>query len=316
MILYYAVGGGLGHLTRARAVVHSLGLHDDIVFVSASPFGRDNRVLGGSHHISVPPGIASDLKVYREWLQDIIEAVGPRLMFIDAFPGGLIGEFCDFCFPRGLQLYHISRLLRWDRYKGRLKGEPPHYEMTFCVEPLTAEHREFLLRCSNDVTSLELIDPPEPESRQVRSLFEQVHEQGRKVWLVVHSAPDWETEELYRIAVAGARRGDEPAQIIIIAPPGLSGEQEGATHLSVYPAASLFSLADHVVTACGFNAMRQGCICGNRHIFHPFERSLDDQYLRAERQRRVFARNESAKGPLLDALHELRPSIDGQQKLA
>jgi len=45
VIVYYAIGGGLGHLVRARAVLHTLGVAD-AVLVTASPFAKDARVTG------------------------------------------------------------------------------------------------------------------------------------------------------------------------------------------------------------------------------------------------------------------------------
>jgi hypothetical protein len=47
VILYYALGGGLGHLTRARKVLAALRLSDDAVLLTASRFARDPRVTGG-----------------------------------------------------------------------------------------------------------------------------------------------------------------------------------------------------------------------------------------------------------------------------
>ena len=54
MILYYALGGGLGHLVRARAVLYTLGVAERAVLVTASPFAADARVVGGLPVVRVP----------------------------------------------------------------------------------------------------------------------------------------------------------------------------------------------------------------------------------------------------------------------
>jgi hypothetical protein len=307
MILYYAVGGGLGHLTRARAVVQSLGLDDELVVLSASAFGEDPRILGNAHFVRVPMALATDLAVYRCWLREVIDTLSPKLMFIDAFPAGLFGEFCDLELPRGLQLYHVARLLRWERYEQRLRGALPQFEMSLCVEPLTEEHRLFLRQCSSAVVALELVDPPGPDATAERALLARLRREGDELWLVVHSAPSWETAQLYRFALAQAAEEGCSPKIVVVAPKALPWPHHDVTQLSTYPASALFPEADRIVTACGFNAMRQGLRWGSRHLFMPFSRSLDDQHLRAERQRRALITGWSHLRPLVES----RPRPDG-----
>jgi len=44
-------------------------------------------------------------------------------------------------------------------------------------------------------------------------------------------------------------------------------------------------IADRIITACGFNSMRQTAPYRHKHHFLPFLRRLDDQYLPAARHR-------------------------------
>jgi hypothetical protein len=48
--------------------------------------------------------------------------------------------------------------------------------------------------------------------------------------------------------------------------------------LPEFPAAGYFQQATRVITACGFNVMRQSVGAIARHHFMPFERPLDDQF--------------------------------------
>jgi hypothetical protein len=59
----------------------------------------------------------------------------------------------------------------------------------------------------------------------------------------------------------------------------------GADVLPEFPAAGYFQQARRVITACGFNVMRQSVGAIARHHFMPFARPLDDQFTRAARRR-------------------------------
>jgi hypothetical protein len=55
----------------------------------------------------------------------------------------------------------------------------------------------------------------------------------------------------------------------------------------VYPARAYFPHADRIVTAAGFNAMRETEPMRERHRFVPYPRPLDDQFGRAAAAREV-----------------------------
>ena len=67
MILYYALGGGLGHLARARKVIAALGLRD-VAVLTASRFASDPRVTGGLPLVSVPPSLGRNRPRFVSWL--------------------------------------------------------------------------------------------------------------------------------------------------------------------------------------------------------------------------------------------------------
>ena len=67
MILYYAMGGGLGHLVRARAVVYTLGIERDTVLLSSSVGAADPRVTGPlrTNQVSRPSARSGRLRTAR-----------------------------------------------------------------------------------------------------------------------------------------------------------------------------------------------------------------------------------------------------------
>ena len=118
MILYYALGGGLGHLTRGRRVLEALGLTKDAAFVTASPYASDARVTGG---IPVISEIARDAE----------------RMIVDAFPCGIQGELSDVDMPMDL----VARRVKWSEYRREVPSPLPRFDTVWCVEELEPEEQ-------------------------------------------------------------------------------------------------------------------------------------------------------------------------------
>jgi hypothetical protein len=130
VILYYALGGGLGHLSRARKV---LAGHEDAVLLTASRHARDPRVTAGRPVIPVPRRLGDDRDAFRAWLTTLFEDLNPDELVVDAFPGGILGELCGMELPPARL---VARALRWDVYARRLDGPLPRYAAVHALEPL------------------------------------------------------------------------------------------------------------------------------------------------------------------------------------
>jgi len=259
VILYYAIGGGLGHLVRARAVLHTLGVADRAALVTASPFAADPRVVGELPVIRVPDALDGDRAALRRWLGDLVACLRPERLVADAFPAGVLGEL-----EAGLAvpMDHVARLLRWPRYARRLDGPLPRIETTFAVEPLHDDQLAALRSASERVVALSLVDPPAPP-----------RDDAAGAALVVHTGP---AREVCVLASLAARTG-HPVRIARPVGPDLD----------VHPASALFTRAAAIVTAAGFNAVRQAAPFGDRHLCLPFPRPLDDQRARARAVRGI-----------------------------
>jgi len=114
MIVYYAVGGGLGHVTRARRVLDALRIDDAVIVASAK---ADERVTG------------------RYPVVDSLDSLKPERIIVDAFPLGLRGELAGIDVP----LDYVARLLRWDEYRRCVPHPLPTFGTTYVVEPVTHE---------------------------------------------------------------------------------------------------------------------------------------------------------------------------------
>ena len=114
MIVYYAMGGGLGHATRARRVLDALRIDDAVIVASAKP---DPRVTG------------------RYPLADSLHGLSPERIIVDAFPLGLKGELAGLDVP----MDYVARLLRWDEYRRCVPDSLPRFGTMYVVEPVTHE---------------------------------------------------------------------------------------------------------------------------------------------------------------------------------
>jgi hypothetical protein len=334
MIIYYAAGGGLGHLARARASLHTLELNDRALLLTTSPFASDKRVVGDTEIIEIPPSFASDLQGYRAWLQEILAQYQPTEFYLDTFPAGILGEFCDFEFSANTKLFHLARLLKWEEYSRQIQSTPPKFALTYVLEPLTAEHQTYLQNHTEEMKPLMLQDPPHHLNDETKkaaiaimrsSVIELLvrHPQSldqtpavrRPLWLIVHSGTSEETNELVAYAVEMSRLEGVQARLVLIAPevnckpqaqtldtghqsselePWIIDNQQEipdsklraqVEHFDFYPATAFFPVADRIITACGFNVMRQTESYKEKHRFMPFARRFDNQFLRAARRK-------------------------------
>ena len=129
MTAYYAMGGGLGHLTRARAFLHTLNVRATIV--ADSPFASDPRVTGG-----VP----------------VVRTVPPGDLILDTFPAGLFGEI------EGGVVDYVARYVRWERYA--LPPNPPRIRRAYVLEPLHPAQEAYVREHADEIVPLDLDDPP------------------------------------------------------------------------------------------------------------------------------------------------------------
>ncbi|GAB3963959.1 hypothetical protein GCM10029978_023350 [Actinoallomurus acanthiterrae] len=275
MIVCYAHGGGLGHLTRIRAYLHTRGLTEEpVTILTGSPFAGDPRVLSGHRVRSAPAGLGRD--DLTRWVRAALTALRPRELVVDAFPAGLSGELSAAAVPPGTRVVHLARLLRWDAYRPLLPPEPLRFDRTWLVEPVGGAHRAYLDAVSSVVAPLALDDPPEPRPAV------PVEPGG---WLIVHSGPADELIQLVAYAQdIAAIEGARP-YLTLVSPSRPDALPPEVAHRDVYPAWPLFAEADRIITAAGCNAVRQLARWRERHRMLPFPRRFDDQYARAARAR-------------------------------
>lgn len=203
------------------------------------------------------------------------------------FPGRILGELCDLPIPPGVPVHHLARLLRWPRYERRLRGAPPALATTYVLEALTPAHAAYLGKRSETLAPLRLEDPAGAVDDEALRRLHVLAAGLRPLWLVVHAGPMAEIGELLAYAAELARAEAAVPRVVLVAPEPPPDLDPRVVHLAAYPAAPLFPLADRIITACGFNVMRETEAYRMAHRFLPFPRPLDDQFRRASRRRRA-----------------------------
>ncbi len=281
MDLYYCMGGGLGHLTRFSAFCYTTGSKPAIL--TASPFVNDPRIVSPEIEKITPEGDVNNFESLQSWVLEQILRIKPERLYIDAFPGGILGElssenslFKSWAENTDTRIIYLARILNWNKYLKRLKGTLPKINEILVLEELYPDHMEFLQNLNCSIRTFDL------EYKPVE--FDCNFEIPGKFWLIAHSGANEELENLWCYACETAElMGVEPKFIFVS--PGARPDflPEKVIFVDYYPAESLFGRADMVFTGGGFNSVLQMKDCCEKHRALPFERALDDQFFRIKK---------------------------------
>lgn len=282
MILFYSVGGGLGHLTRFGAFCETINLHEPVTIVASSPFARDQRVVNPAHRAIIPPFSASkNRETLIGWFQHLIDEVKPEKLFIDAFPGGILGELNQVFLPTGCECYLLARIIKWQSYCERIPQFKMLFKKVFVLEKLDSEYLDFLRINSEALVETRLVMPaltPPPVTI------------SDNAWLVIHSGPDSELQAILGKVRRDLKTQQVPPEVVVIYPgkrPAFVDETFRFENL--YPAHGLFAKAARVYSAAGFNMIHQMQDFRFKHYVMPFARLIDNQFARVELYHQEFA---------------------------
>lgn len=283
-ILYYGFGGGLGHITRFMAFCHTLNIKPILMTALKDVVAGKLETLA-EEVLLLPENCVSNKNNFRKWFHEKLTNVQPERIFIDAFPGGILGELCDFPELNELKIEYISRILNLKAYKKRLNGKLPRISKIWQVEPLGDEQlvwQKTLAAVNN--AEIERLDLEYPSSDADAHIELPDH-----CWLIVHSGSAEELLELWEYANETAMlEGAHPCFAVVgqcARPEFLPPE---VPYYSVYPVTSLLEKAEKVVSAAGFNIMRQMRNMKEKHLVLPFKRALDEQGQRLLLYQQVF----------------------------
>lgn len=270
MILYYALGGGLGHIARSFALIEHAppALLRRVRLLVSSINAGVARPHSPCPMDQVPERAMADRDLYAQFLTDHLRRHKFTHLVTDAFPFGLLGELRHLApeIPRVL----VGRYLRWDAYRkrcGSLEGAAwPRFAIM--IEQQEPSYLDEMERNSGIAAARWPVSLARPYDAAVRM--------KRGACCVVHSGPP---DEMSRLIDAAHRITDEL---------GLEGRTEVFTpETGVFPLERHLSRFSDVVTGAGYAACAAAAVLKGRirHHLHPFPRRFDDQGLRLKRLR-------------------------------
>lgn len=265
MILYYALGGGLGHLSRSLALLRH----------APADLQRQCRLLASSHSAElVRPALPCPLDLVPDWamqeqsqyhafLRTYLARYRFKALIVDSFPFGLVGELAQLGtkLPRIL----IGRALRWEPY------------CRVCPDPTAARWPERSL----------LIEEQPPDYLTALSHHSSCERLTGPVTLAA-PASTADAEPLKPCCVVHSGSPEEVTRLLeharsLLAAAGSPAEPELFTPNSgIFPMEERMLQYRQVVTGAGYASCAAAAALQGRVTFHQlaFERRYDDQQRR------------------------------------
>lgn len=286
-ILWYAPGGGLGHATRALAILRRLRPRipeAEIVLVLTTPYIQ-GAILQGLTVLRLPSAF--------EWqavggaeravalVRALFTALGPLdLLVVDTFADGLQGELAPAVLELARQrvlIYRISGVdpvtsPAWPFYHRILAPYPeaPHPAAEAVGIVLIRQPEEALSRA--DARRRLGLDPDAPGP----------------VLLGLHAGDPGEVSSFFELIQAACALLSLPWRLRLLTPLPVT-ESHGLERVHLYPAAEVLPAADLVLTGAGYNSHAELSAFGLRGLYCPFTRSHDSQWARLLPEQPRFA---------------------------
>lgn len=272
MRMFYAAGGGLGHLKRVQRFMAQTQTHVYRV-ISNNPaaidlFGRD----------AVLPLLGDSAAEWRAQIRHFIHVCTPQEFCIDTFPNGILGEL-DATLVAASVTY-LARRLKWNAYYQLLA--PPRNQFRFSTayvfEPLEAEHQAFIDQHAAQRIGFQL------SRADLEAPADSAALAGKRLWLVMHSSHAEEVEALVDDALDLASQDKCPPAVLVLSDVPI--QRPGVEHILAGQLAYVLPRAEKVFCGGGFNTLFELQPYRTKVRAVPFPRKFDDQ---AWRIRTFFA---------------------------
>ncbi|MEB3197911.1 MAG: hypothetical protein VKP62_11980 [Candidatus Sericytochromatia bacterium] len=276
-LVWYALGGGLGHLQRALAVLRwlrpKLGADAPLLLTSsayahlAMAEGLPCLRLPGAHEAqALPPGAVATA------IRALLDALAPQCLVVDTFPDGLHGELAADWLARVPQRYLLAR-----PGGGDPASSPawPLYHQVFVPLPHSpwpgAEPIGWVLtRRPGEALS----------SADARRRLGLSPVADRPLVMALHAGDPGEVVALFESLRAASARLTQPHDLRLATPLPLGGWLLDDRLVHPWPAAELFPAVDLLVSGGGYHTTAEAAAFGVRALQLAFRRSHDDQAAR------------------------------------
>ncbi len=273
MILYYALGGGLGHIARSFALIEHAprpirSRIRILVSSSAAPAAEPGFPCPVDR---VPDGAMSHTGRYKNFLVDYFGKHRFRCIVMDTFPFGLLSEM-KYVMPR-LPRILVARYLRWNAYLDMCGGinDAVWPEGAVIIEEQDSMYSDALRNNCFLAMARWPVSPARPREISPSS--------GKTACCIVHSGPKDEIDQLTGLARRVMAEKRIPGLPRVLTP------DDG-----IFPAERHLSGFSDIVTGAGYASCASAALLKGkiRYHLHPFHRRFDDQSLRLERLKSGF----------------------------
>ncbi len=317
MIFYYALGAGLGHITRSLKVLDKIKIDSDVTILTNSRlntlpkaihwFEKHQACFEKQHlpHrlriIYMYDESGKDVESnFREdsnrqstqvWLTNQLHNNNPGVLYIDTFPNGISGELTVLPkqFPH-LKLIYVARHLKWDVYQPLLNWSI-QFDHTYIVETLTPHHQAFVESHSTTFEKLDLTNVkgvqhiPKINATQTQEHVTPANP-SRPYCAVIHFGSTEEIQILLEYAFDRIHIEKRNLKLVLVSPDVINSQRyPEIEQISAFPADEVLKQAECIVSAAGFNIIQEQWHSDREHWVVPFQRKYDDQFDRAARYR-------------------------------
>ncbi|MHB9133217.1 MAG: hypothetical protein ACYDBB_19275 [Armatimonadota bacterium] len=288
-IAYYAFGGGLGHVTRAAAILRHLtrrGYRRLQVFTNAP------TVLPLTHEqLSYRHFAVNTPAVLQVQVPIALQEYAPDVLIVDVFPLGIIGELTNLLPALPGKKVLVYRRLQ-ETFYTQLLDALPLFDQVLCAERPPASFPAPYVDCQPIlIRDAEELLPREEARRRLG-----IHDDRMVVVGVSTGDAEWETD-FCNLLQKVWRRVQPDAHL------RFASVRKTAAH---YPLFELCNGIDLVIGAAGYNLFHETQAAGVPAIFLPQPRQYDDQFRRV-RQAQVATSPEELEEALRQAAAEFRP---------
>ena len=282
MTIFYALGGGWGHLYRVRTFIDQKQIPDYKV-LTANPVAH--RFFDEEHLLIVDANAGSSAADLAAAIREKLVGVQVSVFYVDTFPQGILGELPEVIDPIWA-CYGLARRIIWSEYLPMLEGRPIKYRMVYAVEPLHPSQMAWYANHDTEVLPL-VLRYPQANPRRIED--EALALEGPR-WLIVHTSKEDELESLLGYARQSAMAAGENPSWIVLSDQEIALPGPGLVRPD-WPAVDWFPLVDRIFCGGGFNTLAQVQAYRKKVKAIPFPRRFDDQ---AERIRRVLGETKPA----------------------
>jgi hypothetical protein len=258
--LYYAMGGGLGHLSRTLSILRHMPDKPEPIRILTSSSLTPMVIPHSTFPVDfVASEIQRSRSAYYDYLVEYIRRYNISSIILDAFPWGIIGEWMDI--GQGIPRYLIARQLKWNAYCDRVDHKksafPPE---TLIIEPIEDDYHSII----KNESSVAYLDEP--------IFYDADNSESHDKCLVIHTGDELEREILANFARVKMVEYDI-SEIDMIFP-----------NHGIFPAERIISKYKYIVSGAGYNmaALSSQSAGKRRHFLLPFNRRFDNQHARVE----------------------------------